>query len=132
MKILIKKITNDQKNVISYIINSVVNNKQSLIMMHGSGGVGKSTVIKYLIQELKSMGKTVLCTCPTGSGAVLLTKGLTFHHAFKVNSINISIKTINKMMEYLTDDIYIIVVDKVSMLSMEYLVILKRNIENYL
>ena len=47
------KMTNDQKNIISHILNSVNSNKQSLVMMHGGSGVGKSTVISYLIQELK-------------------------------------------------------------------------------
>ena len=62
--------------------------------MHSGGGVGKSTVISYLIQELKSMGKLMLCTCPTGSGAVLLTKGFTFHHEFKENTLSLGLKTI--------------------------------------
>ena len=92
--------------------------------MHGGSGVGKSTVISYLIQELKSMGKFMLCTCPTGSGAVLLTKGLTFHYAFKANTLAPGEKTITEMKKYLTQDIIIIVVDEVSMLSIENLVLL--------
>ena len=70
------------------------------------------------------MGKLMLCTCPTRSGAVLLTKGLTFHYAFKANTLAPGEKTITEMKKYLTEDIIIIVVDEVSMLSIENLVLL--------
>ena len=40
------------------------------------------------------MGKLMLYMCPTRSAAVLLTKGLTFNHAIKSNTLALSVKII--------------------------------------
>ena len=91
-------------------------------MMHRGGGAGKSHIIKILHDKLKNIGKKIICTCPTGNGATLLIRGQTFHSAFKINpksKTKFTIKTVDDMRKYFTEDILIIVVDEVSMLSSE-------------
>ena len=123
--------SDDQKNVLIHIFDNVCKKKQILCMMHGGGGVGKSHVIKILHDKLKNIGKKIICTCPTGNGATLLIRGQTFHSAFKIypnSKTKFSIKTVENMKKYFTDDILIIVVGEVLMLSSEYFALMDKRL----
>lgn len=53
------------------------------LFVSGGGGVGKSFVVNYIVDELKKAGKTVLVTASTGKAATLL-GGVTCHRACKI------------------------------------------------
>ena len=92
-------------------------------MMHGGSGVGKSHIIKILHDKLKNIGKNIIYTYPTGNSATLLIRVQTFHSAFKIfvnTKEKFTTKTLENMKKYFTEDILIIVVDEVSMLSSEH------------
>ena len=66
-------------------------------------------------------------TCPTGSAATMLDEGQTFHHVFYVkdndSKSDNAIASILRKANF-SDDVDLIIVDEVSMISAEYLVLL--------
>jgi len=72
--------------------------QQKMVLLHAGGGTGKTLKI---FDKLFMCGEICRCTCPTGVGASHLPQGHTFHSVFKT-----------------------CVFDEVSMLSMQFLVLL--------
>lgn len=70
-------LTKEQKVILAKAKNG--NN----LLISGGGGVGKSFVVNYIVDELKKDGKMVLVTASTGKAATLL-GGVTCHRACKI------------------------------------------------
>ncbi len=81
------------------------------------------------VKSLKSWpGKNEICrcTCPTGVGALHLPQGQTFHSVFKIWTPSLSAGTaIDEIFKSLGgNQLKMVVVDEVSMLSTQFLVLL--------
>jgi hypothetical protein len=100
--------------------------KQKLVFMQADGGAGKTFVTCKKNQELASHCEICSCTCPTGVGASHLPQGCTFHSVFRtwVPSLSTSTAIIDILKSVGGNRLKIIVVDNVSMLNTELLVLL--------
>lgn len=82
-------LTKDQRDIVDYLVQNVgyreaFHRNQTLSLLHGATGAGKSVVIRAVVKELEARGVEVVVTCPPGIGASHLPHGRTFHSAFKV------------------------------------------------
>jgi hypothetical protein len=100
--------------------------KQKLMLMHAGGGTGKTFVTCKNFQELVSWGEICRCTCPMGVGASHLPQVCTFYSVFRTWTPKLSASTaIDDNFKSLGENqLKIVVVDKVSMLNTEFLVLL--------
>ena len=100
--------------------------KQKLVLLHAGGGTGKTSFTCKIFEELFMSGEICRCKCPTGVGASHLPQGCTFHSVFKTWTPDLSASTaIDKIRTYLGGSkLKIVVVDEVSMLSSQFLVLL--------
>ena len=122
------KLTNDQKNYIKHAEKDFSSGSQVLHLIHGGAGVGKSFLINAVQEAIKSNNKIAVIACPTGSAATMLDGGQTFHHVFMVfkykGESNMQ-SVIGKMRkENFSDNVDLIIIDEVSMMSAEFLVLL--------
>ena len=53
------------------------------VFITGGGGVGKTYLIKQIVDKMKMSGRSVMLTAPTGRAAQLI-GGSTCHRAFKI------------------------------------------------
>jgi thymidylate kinase len=98
---------------------------QTLTVLHGGGGTGKSTLIRWISSALREHGIETVSTCPTGVGASHLISGRTIHSAFKIlRKTELSANDVELMRLTFTDRVWLIVVDEVSMLSAENLALI--------
>ncbi len=99
---------------------------QNLVLLHAGGGTGKTFVTCKIFEELARRNEIRRCTCATGVGALHLPQGQTFHSVFKTWTPNLSADTaIDEMFKSLGgNQLNLVVVDKVSMLSTQFLVLL--------
>ena len=116
-----------KKNYIRQAEKDFSEGRQVLHLIHGGTGVGKSFLINAVKEAIKSNKKHAVVTCPTGSAATMLDEGQTFHHVFYVKDNDL--KSDNAIVSILrkanfSDDVDLIIVDEVSMISAEYLVLL--------
>jgi hypothetical protein len=97
-----------------------------LFLLDAGGGTGKTFVTCKIFEELFMRGEVCQCTCPTGGGASHLPQGRTFHSVFKTWTPDFSAS--NAIDEIRTslggNKLKIVVVDEVSMLSTQFLVLL--------
>jgi hypothetical protein len=100
--------------------------KQKLVFMHAGGGTGKTFVTCKNFQELASRGEICRCTYPTGVGASHLPQGCTFHSVFRMWTPSLSASTAidDIIKSFGGNQLKIVVVDEVSMLNTEFLVLL--------
>jgi hypothetical protein len=56
---------------------------QKLVLLHASGGTGKTFVTCKIFEELARQNVICCCTCATGVGALHLPQGQTFHSVFR-------------------------------------------------
>lgn len=125
-------LTEEQRYIVQYLVQNVghseaCNRKQTMSMLHGAAGTGKSVVIRAVVKELESRGVSVVVTCPTGIGASHLPHGRTFHSAFKVGRQRRKHLPPNKLelLRLLFDEhVGMVIIDEVSMLDMELLVLM--------
>ena len=123
--------TNEQLEIIQ-----AINNKQN-VFITGPGGTGKSTIIKYLANEWTTLGGgtqrvcTIGITAMTGAAAVLI-NGQTLHSYLgiglgkdSVDDLVIKIMNRSKIKKN-WDDLDILVVDEISMLSDDLLIKLNK------
>jgi hypothetical protein len=105
---------------------------QKLVLLHAGGGTGKTYVTCKIIEELARQNEICCCMCPTGVGALHLPQGQTFHGVFKTWTPNLSAGTaedeIFKSLE--GNQLKMVVVDEVSMLSAQFLVLLVKRLRS--
>uniref|UniRef100_A0A914KM26 ATP-dependent DNA helicase n=1 Tax=Meloidogyne incognita TaxID=6306 RepID=A0A914KM26_MELIC len=80
-------LNNEQKNVVDSIINRVQNPDMNIAFyfISGSGGSGKTFVIKTIFHLLRGLKKKVSTMAFTGIAATLLPGGRTMHNRFGLN-----------------------------------------------
>lgn len=66
------ELTKYQKEALTCIINFANDKEQSIFILKGYAGTGKTTMIKSLIPELQGLGKKVSLMAPTGRAAKVL------------------------------------------------------------
>lgn len=98
--------------------------KGSNVFLTGKAGTGKSTIVNWLIQELKNKGKKVAALAPTGIAANNI-KGQTLHSFFQLSPFGVLtyddcsyLKSEKKRLIKMIDVIFI---DEVSMLRADIL-----------
>ena len=99
---------------------------RKLVLLHAGGGTGKTFVTCKIFEEFARRNEICCCTCPSGVGASHLPQGQTFHSVFKTWTPNLSAGTaIDEMFKSLGgNQLKLVVVDEVSMLSTQFLVLL--------
>jgi hypothetical protein len=106
--------------------NMIDTSRQKLVLLHAGGGTGKTFVTCKIFEKLFMRGEVCRCTCPTGVGASHLPQGCTIHSVFKTWTPDLSAS--NAIDEIQTalggNKLKIVVVDEVSMLSTQFLVLL--------
>ncbi len=100
--------------------------RQKLVFVHAGGGTGKTFLTCKFFDELALRGQICCCTCPTGVGASHLPHGQTFHSVFKtwIPSLNASTLIDDMFKAIGGNQLKIVVIDEVSMLSTQFLVLL--------
>ena len=116
--------SNQQASVFNSILTSINNNTQTLTIVHGGGGTGKSFLINCICAELQRRHFQVVSTCPTGAGACQLPQGRTFHSAFKINSKQLSAAAKKYLRQLFNDRVRLVVVDEMSMLKAQFVQLL--------
>ena len=76
-----------RRQLIAYELLQDAGDKQILSFLSGEGGMGKSLLIRLLVQYWRSQGKRVL-VCASTAKAARLIRGHTVHHAFKLSTRN--------------------------------------------
>ena len=109
-----------------FFVDMLDTSTQKLVFLHAGGGTGKTFVTCKIFEELAKQNEICHCTCPTGVGALHLPQGRTFHSVFKTWTPSLSAGTaIDKIFKSLGgNQLKMVVVDEVSMLSTQFLVLL--------
>jgi energy-coupling factor transporter ATP-binding protein EcfA2 len=125
-----KPLTDEQRDIITSVVAAIRNNEQVLLFLHSGGGTGKSTVIRALNKILDMHGFAQANSCPTGVGAMFLDKGKTFHSLFRAFTVDLNASGIidDIKRELGGDALKLVVVDEVSMLKSEYLLLLHKRL----
>ena len=106
-------------------VGSRASTRQSLTLLHGGGGTGKSHVIRRITSELQKIGLDVVNTCTTGAGATQIPNGRTFHSAFRCfRGQQFSPQALEEMKLIFTSNVALVIVDEVSMLRAEFLALM--------
>jgi hypothetical protein len=123
-------LTDEQQSVVTKFMVDV--NEQKLIFLHSGGGTGKSTVVRELNKQLREHGWSQANTCPTGVGATHLPDGRTFHSLFKTHKpeLNAACDIMEMKKKLGGNKLKLVVVDEVSMLECELLVLLDRRLKS--
>jgi hypothetical protein len=97
---------------------------QTLTLMHGGAGTGKSFVIRKLQRELERRGMKTVITCLTGAAASQFAGGQTCHGAFKVGRAgdHLSAAKLAELRLFFYSTVGLIDTDEVSMLGSEFAV----------
>jgi hypothetical protein len=105
---------------------------QKLVLLHAGGGTGKTFVTFKIFEELAKQNEICHCTCPSGVGALHLPQGQTFHSVFKTWTPSLSAGT--AMYEIFKslggNQLKMDMVDEVSMLSAQFLVLLDTRLQS--
>ena len=117
------RLNDGQFNIFTEMIDT---SRQKLVLLHAGGGTGKTFVTCKIFEELFMRGEVCHHTCPTEVSASHLPQRRTFHSVFKTWTPDLSAS--NAIDEIRTalggNKLKIVVVDEVSMLSMQFLVLL--------
>ncbi len=105
---------------------------QKSALLHASGGTGKTFVTCKILEELALRNEICCCTCPTGVGGLHLPQGQNFHSVFRTWTPNLSAgSAIDEMFKSLGgNQLKMVVVDEVSMLSAQFLVLLDTRLQS--
>lgn len=76
--------TEEQRKAFDGIIQGIQSGEQMTFFLQGSGGTGKTRIMKALFHEYRSQKKNVACVAQTGIAASLLPLGSTAHRHFKI------------------------------------------------
>ena len=104
------------------IMNSLID-KQRHVLIHGPGGTGKTTTIRYITKKLRSLNLKVCVTALTGIAATHI-QGVTLHSAIKVGlnlfkPIAEVVKKQKKDKKYLRfiQNLQVLIIDEISMMN---------------
>ncbi|XP_057450068.1 uncharacterized protein LOC130741240 [Lotus japonicus] len=89
---LVSRLTEEQNDVYTQVLNSVLSNNGGFFFLYGFGGTGKTFLWKTLSAALRSKGLIVLNVASSGIASLLLPGGSTAHSRF---AIPISIKELS-------------------------------------
>jgi ATP-dependent DNA helicase PIF1 len=78
------RMTAEQRNVYSLILDSVNNQKGGLFFLDAPGGTGKTFLLNTLLAKIRQKGCIALAVASSGIAATLLEGGRTAHSAFKL------------------------------------------------
>ncbi|CAA0813494.1 PIF1 helicase [Striga hermonthica] len=81
---LLSRMTDEQKNVYSKIMDVVDSANGGVFFVYGYGGTGKTYLWRTLSAGLRSKGKIVLCVASSGIASLLLPGGRTAHSRFRI------------------------------------------------
>ncbi|XP_019163585.1 PREDICTED: uncharacterized protein LOC109159928 [Ipomoea nil] len=81
---LVQKLTVEQKQVYTTVLESVAGNNGGLFFVYGYGGTGKTFVWKTLSAALRSKRKIVLNVASSGIASLLMLGGRTAHSRFAI------------------------------------------------
>ena len=124
-EINVSMLTNDQKSVLNALDENLKSGKQMLFLCHGAAGSGKSTVMQKIKDKLSIGGKRIIVVCPTGIAATLIDRGTTIHHTFSSRSKNVTEEMIKNTF---AGDVIMIIVDELSMIASDFIVIMDRKL----
>ncbi|KAJ9555986.1 hypothetical protein OSB04_010600 [Centaurea solstitialis] len=82
--VLLSKLNNDQTIIYHSIINSCLQNRQTLMFVYRHGGTGKTFLWTTIISALRALGKIVLVVDSSVIASLLLPSGKTAHSRFKI------------------------------------------------
>jgi hypothetical protein len=138
--------TDDQRKTVFHLLNEdrlndeqfgifvdmLDTSTQKLVLLHAGGGTGKTFVTCIIFEESAGQNEICWCTCPTRVDASHLPQGRTFHNVFKTWTPSLSAGTaIDKIFRSLGGNrLTMIVVDGVSMLSAQFLVLLDTRLQS--
>ena len=77
-------LSDDQLNAFEVILGA--SEEQEVLVLTGPAGSGKTTLVRFIISELESQGRTVLLGAPTGKAALRLTE-VTGREAYTMHSL---------------------------------------------
>ena len=114
---------NDSFSIFTDMIDT---SQQKVVLLHAGRGTRKTFVTCKIFEELFMRGEVCHCTCPTGVGASHFPQGHTFHSVFKMWTPDLSASNaIDEIQTALGGNrLKIVVIDEVSMLSKQFLVLL--------
>lgn len=123
----------DQQALFDQVLNGLNREsglKQTLCVLHGGGGTGKSHLMKLIAAVLKKHQIETVNTCPTGIGASHLVDGRTFHSAFKTfRKDNFGDNDLELLRLTFTNQVALVVVDEMSMFKAEFLALLNKRLQ---
>jgi hypothetical protein len=138
-------LTDDQWKMVNYLLSEnrlndeqfgifvdmIDTSTQKLVSLHADRGTGKTFVTCKIFEELSRRNEICHCTCPTGVGASHLPQGQTFHSVFKTWAPSLRAGTaIDEIFKSLGgNQLKMVVVDEVSMLSAQFLVLLTQDFD---
>jgi hypothetical protein len=105
---------------------------QKQVLLHAGGGTRKTFVTFKIFEELALRNEICHCACPTCVGVLHLPQGQTFHSAFRTLTPSLSAGTaIDEIFKSLGGNhLKVVVVDEVSMLSTQFLVLLDTRLQS--
>ncbi|ETN16113.1 hypothetical protein PPTG_21870 [Phytophthora nicotianae INRA-310] len=116
----------EQQAIIDWILSNLdkPNPAQTLTLMHGGAGTGKSFVIHKLRDELLNRGLKLIVTCPTAAVASQFPGRQTCHSAFKIgrDGDHLSPSKLAELRRTFDNTVGLIVIDEVSRLGSEFAV----------
>ena len=74
----------EQKRVFEEILEDIRSGENTAFFLQGSGGTGKTLIMKAIYHEFRAQKKNVACVAQTGIAASLLPLGSTAHRQFKI------------------------------------------------
>ena len=114
-------LTDEQQDIVDTIFHSVHSSTGKLIAIDAPGGTGKTFVLKYVLNKLRSQAKIVLATASSGIAATLLPNATTFHSRTKCPIVLNEDSTLNISEKSATADLIraadLMVVDEVTMMD---------------
>ena len=82
-------------------------------------------MMRMIKQKITACGKKITVACLIGIAATLIDNGIAFYHAFKVKSKDV---TQEQMKNVFTENVELIIVDEVSMIPSDFIVMMDRKL----
>jgi hypothetical protein len=123
------RLNNEQFGI---FVDMIDTSTQILVLLHTGGGTGKTFVTCKIFEELALHYEISHCRCPTGVDALHLPQGQTFNSVFRTWTPSLSAGTaIDEIFKSLGgNQLKMVVVDEVSMLSTQFLVLLDTRLQS--